>query len=63
MNDKNTAAPISACIQMALCDRHFVLLAVDLANLYIPQFIGEIIDGSLQESLIWRAWAALYLRY
>lgn len=23
----------------------FVLLAVDLANLYIPQFIGEIIDG------------------
>ena len=33
----------------------FVLLAVDLANLYIPQFIGEIIDGSLQESLIWRA--------
>ena len=23
----------------------FVLLAVDLANLYIPQCIGEIIDG------------------
>ena len=41
----------------------FVLLAVDLANLYIPQFIGEIIDGITEVSLIWRAWAALYLRY
>ena len=41
----------------------FVLLAVDLANLYIPQFIGEYNrTESLQESLIWRAWAVIIFK-
>ena len=40
-----------------------MLLAVDLANLYIPQFIGEIIDGITAGKLDMAGVAALYLRY
>lgn len=45
MNRKYTLRPYLWAYKWHYAIGIFVLLAVDLANLYIPQFIGEIIDG------------------
>ena len=49
MNRKYTLRPYLWAYKWHYAIGIFVLLAVDLANLYIPQFIGEIIDGITDE--------------